>query len=69
MPATIDNVGKNKLLKLIFFSTFDCRERRIHHFAMGQAYAIVRSYNQMNFKSKQKHFTTDLAKKGENNEF
>ena len=55
-------------MKLIFFSTFDRRERRIRQFAMGQGYAIVLSYNQMKLKSNRKLFTTDLAKKGENNE-
>ena len=69
MPAKIDNVGKIILVKLIFSSTVDCRKRRIGHFAMGQGYDIVLSHNQMKFKSDQKHFTTDLAKKGENNEF
>ena len=55
-------------MKLIFFSTFDRRERRKHHFAMGQGDAIVLSYNQMKFKSNRKPLTTDLSKKGENNE-
>ena len=54
-------------MKLIFSSTFDCRERRILPFAMGQGYAIVLSYNQMKFKSNRKHFTNDLVKKCENN--
>ena len=43
-------------------------EQCIRHFAMGQGYAIVLSYNQMKFKSNRKHFTTDLAKKDKNNE-